>query len=59
MLATSVHHVEAVVGQMAKLPCDIRPTVANDRITIVIWFMELKNRSDGNIKRKNPVPIYS
>ncbi|XP_019764494.1 synaptogenesis protein syg-2 isoform X3 [Dendroctonus ponderosae] len=57
--ATSVHHVEAVVGQMAKLPCDIRPTVANDRITIVIWFMELKNRSDGNIKRKNPVPIYS
>ncbi|XP_050301170.1 nephrin isoform X3 [Anthonomus grandis grandis] len=56
--ATSVHDVEAVLGKIAKLPCDIEPSVANDRLHIVIWFKEVKNKSDPNAKEKR-VPIYS
>lgn len=56
--ATSVHDVEAVLGKVAKLPCDIEPTVANDRIHIVIWFKEMKNKSDPLAKEKK-FPIFS
>ncbi|KAL1513805.1 hypothetical protein ABEB36_003164 [Hypothenemus hampei] len=56
--STSVHDIEAVLGKVAKLPCDIEPTVANDRIHIVIWFKEVKNKSDPSGKEKR-IPIFS
>ncbi|KAL1114811.1 hypothetical protein AAG570_007635 [Ranatra chinensis] len=30
--------VQAVTGDTAHLPCDIRPPVANDSVLLVIWY---------------------
>ncbi|XP_045478028.1 synaptogenesis protein syg-2-like isoform X2 [Harmonia axyridis] len=48
---SAVYEIEAVQGGMAKLPCNITPTVPGDKMRIVIWFKE-----EANKKR---VPIYS
>ncbi|KAK9874041.1 hypothetical protein WA026_002394 [Henosepilachna vigintioctopunctata] len=47
----AVHEIEAVQGGIAKLPCNLTPSVPGDKMRIVIWF---KNDHDGK-----PVPIYS
>ncbi|XP_060536433.1 uncharacterized protein LOC132708255 [Cylas formicarius] len=41
--ASSIYEVEAVLGGIAKLPCDIDPSVAGDKMHIVVWFKEKDN----------------
>ncbi|XP_044744703.1 nephrin-like isoform X3 [Coccinella septempunctata] len=49
--ASAVYEIEAVQGGMAKLPCNITPTVPGDKMRIVIWSKEGENNKQ--------VPIYS
>ncbi|CAG9763208.1 unnamed protein product [Ceutorhynchus assimilis] len=56
--ATGSYDVEAVLGKVAKLPCDIEPAEDNDRVHIIIWFKEIRNKSDPDAKGKR-IPIFS
>ncbi|KAJ8976204.1 hypothetical protein NQ317_016109 [Molorchus minor] len=47
---SATYDVEAVQGAMAKLPCNIEPSLPGDKMTLVIWF------KDGDNRR---APIYS
>ena len=37
-LAVPVRNVEAVLGGVAELPCDILPEDAHDDVYLVLWF---------------------
>jgi hypothetical protein len=39
-LPVPIRNVEAVLGAVAELPCDILPEDAHDDVYLVLWFKE-------------------
>ncbi|XP_039281499.1 nephrin isoform X2 [Nilaparvata lugens] len=51
----AVHHVQAIAGRTAELPCQLSTKQHNDKAQLVLWY-----KTDDNVKARTPsTPIYS